>query len=74
MTTSIAAPATTPSQLPDAGVDLRSAVEVFENDLIKQALSRTNWNKNQAARLLGLNRTTLVEMLKRKGLADDKVA
>jgi transcriptional regulator with GAF, ATPase, and Fis domain len=71
---SIAAPATTPSQLPDAGVDLRSAVEVFENDLIKQALSRTNWNKNQAARLLGLNRTTLVEMLKRKGLADDKVA
>ncbi len=74
MTTSVAAPATVPSQLPDAGVDLRSAVEVFENDLIKQALSRTNWNKNQAARLLGLNRTTLVEMLKRKGLADDKVA
>jgi transcriptional regulator with GAF, ATPase, and Fis domain len=72
--TSMVAPAATPSQLPDAGVDLRSAVEVFENDLIKQALSRTNWNKNQAARLLGLNRTTLVEMLKRKGLADDKVA
>ena len=72
--TSFGAPAPTPSQLPNAGVDLRSAVEVFENDLIKQALSRTNWNKNQAARLLGLNRTTLVEMLKRKGLAEDKVA
>jgi DNA-binding NtrC family response regulator len=54
------------SRLPDAGIDLRNAVESFENGLIRQALERTKWNKNQAARLLGLNRTTLVEMLKRK--------
>lgn len=54
------------SRLPDAGIDLRVAVESFENGLIRQALERTKWNKNQAARLLGLNRTTLVEMLKRK--------
>lgn len=54
------------SRLPDAGIDLRNAVESFENSLIRQALERTKWNKNQAARLLGLNRTTLVEMLKRK--------
>ncbi len=53
-------------KLPDAGIDLRIAVESFENNLIRQALERTRWNKNQAARLLGLNRTTLVEMLKRK--------
>jgi transcriptional regulator with PAS, ATPase and Fis domain len=53
-------------KLPDAGIDLRNAVESFENNLIRQALERTRWNKNQAARLLGLNRTTLVEMLKRK--------
>jgi transcriptional regulator with PAS, ATPase and Fis domain len=52
--------------LPDGGIELRAAVETFENELIRQALERTNWNKNQAARLLGLNRTTLVEMLKRK--------
>jgi len=52
--------------LPDGGIELRVAVETFENELIRQALERTNWNKNQAARLLGLNRTTLVEMLKRK--------
>jgi DNA-binding NtrC family response regulator len=52
--------------MPDAGVDLRSAVESFENDLIRQALEKTQWNKNRAAKLLGLNRTTLVEMLKRK--------
>jgi len=54
--------------LPSAGTDLRAAVEAFENNLIRQALERTGWNKNQAARLLGLNRTTLVEMLKRKRL------
>ncbi len=62
-------PAAGPS-LPDAGVNLRRAVEMFENNLIRQALERTGWNKNQAARLLSLNRTTLVEMLKRKRLAN----
>jgi DNA-binding NtrC family response regulator len=54
--------------LPDSGIDLRAAVEHYENDLIVQALQRTGRNKNRAAQLLGLNRTTLVEMLKRKGL------
>ena len=54
------------NELPDGGLELRAAVEAFENGLIRQALERTGWNKNQAARLLGLNRTTLVEMLKRK--------
>jgi transcriptional regulator with PAS, ATPase and Fis domain len=54
------------AKLPDSGIDLRNAVEHFENQLIRQALERTNWNKKQAANLLGLNRTTLVEMLKRK--------
>ena len=53
-------------RLPDLGLDLRNAVESFENQLIRQALERTKWNKKQAASLLGLNRTTLVEMLKRK--------
>ncbi len=54
--------------LPVGGIDLRAAVEQFENQLIAQALERTGRNKNRAAQLLGLNRTTLVEMLKRKGL------
>jgi sigma-54 dependent transcriptional regulator, flagellar regulatory protein len=55
--------------LPETGIDLRSAMEQFENNLIRQALERTGWNKNRAAQLLGINRTTLVEMVKRKGLA-----
>jgi DNA-binding NtrC family response regulator len=54
--------------LPDSGIDLRAAVEQYENKLIVQALEKTGRNKNRAAQLLGLNRTTLVEMLKRKGL------
>jgi transcriptional regulator with PAS, ATPase and Fis domain len=53
-------------KLPESGIDLRAAVESYENDLIRQALDRTGWNKNRAASLLKLNRTTLVEMLKRK--------
>ncbi len=62
------------ANLPDGGVDLRNAVDAFENNLIRQALERTGWNKNQAARLLGLNRTTLVEMLKRKRMGGIKAA
>jgi len=58
-----------PQPLPDAGIDLRAAVEAFESNLIKQALERTGGNKNRAAQLLRVNRTTLVEMVKRKRLA-----
>ncbi len=56
-------------RLPDDGIDLRAAVEAYENALIRQALERTHWNTHPAARLLGINRTPLVEMVKRKGLA-----
>ncbi len=56
------------TKLPDSGVDFNSAVESFENNLILQALKKTNWNRNQAAKLLKLNRTTLVEKIKKKGL------
>lgn len=54
--------------LPREGVDLRQVLEALESDLIRQALERTGWNKQRAAQLLGLNRTTLVEMLRRKRL------
>ncbi len=57
-----------PLDLPDDGVDLRAVLQALEERLILQALQRTAWNKNQAAHLLGLNRTTLVEKLKKRGL------
>ncbi len=55
-------------ELPDDGMDFNTAVDSFENALILQALERTGWNRNQAALLLKLNRTTLVEKIKKKGL------
>ena len=61
-------------KLPEDGLNLRAVVEEYESNLIRQALERTRWNKNRAARLLGLNRTTLVEMVKRKKLAPPNVA
>ena len=57
------------STLPARGMDLRAVLEELETRMILQALERTGWNKNRAAGLLGLNRTTLVEMIKRKRLA-----
>ena len=35
-------------------------------NLIEQALERTGGNKNQASILLGMNRTTLVEKLRKR--------
>jgi transcriptional regulator with GAF, ATPase, and Fis domain len=52
--------------LPAAGIDFNAAVEGYENNLLSAALKRTNGNKMAAAKLLGLNRTTLVEKLKKR--------
>lgn len=54
--------------LPESGVDLREIISTFENDILLQALSRTKGNKNKASELLKMNRTTLVEKLKKKNL------
>lgn len=56
------------AELPEEGVDFNAVVEQFENNLILQALERTGGNKKAAAKLLNLNRTTLVEKIKKKGL------
>jgi DNA-binding NtrC family response regulator len=57
-------------QVSPSGIAFRDVVDRFEADLILQALDQTHWNKNKAAQLLGLNRTTLIEKIKKKGLAD----
>lgn len=59
--------------IPDQGLDFNTAVDQFENALILRALEKTGWNKNQAALLLRLNRTTLVEKMKKKGLKSNEV-
>lgn len=58
----------TPVDIPENGMDFNSAVDAYENALILKALQKTGWNRNQAALLLRLNRTTLVEKIKKKGL------
>jgi DNA-binding NtrC family response regulator len=51
--------------LPEDGVDLDAFVANVERELIQRSLERTGGNKGQAAKLLNLKRTTLVEKLKR---------
>src|SRR4249919_36144 len=51
--------------LPEEGMDLEAFVANIERELIQRSLERTGGNKGQAARLLNLKRTTLVEKLKR---------
>jgi DNA-binding NtrC family response regulator len=60
-----AAPVTSSLLLPDEGLDLDALITGIERDLIQRSLDRTGGNKGQAARLLNLKRTTLVEKLKR---------
>ncbi len=54
--------------IPDDGVSFKDLVSRFESDLIRTALDKTEWNKNRAANLLGLNRTTLIEKIKKQGI------
>jgi len=58
-----------PVTLANTGISLHAAVEEFENELILQALKRTGGNKKEAALLLNLKRTTLIEKLKKKNLS-----
>ena len=51
--------------LPEEGIDLDAFVASIERELIRASLERTGGNKGQAAQLLNLKRTTLVEKLKR---------
>lgn len=50
---------------PEEGLDLERYIEGVELTLIRRSLERTQGNKLQAARLLNLKRTTLIEKLKR---------
>ncbi len=56
--------------LPQDGIDLKQVLCEIEDSLIAQALERTDGNKNQASKLLRVNRTTLIEKMKKKGLME----
>jgi len=50
------------------GINLSREIEQYEKHLIMEALRKANGVTSRAAQLLHLNRTTLVEKLKRKGV------
>lgn len=60
--------------LPEGGIDLRDAVERFEDALMLRALERSGWNKHRAATVLRMSGITVVEKLKKKNLLDDSAA
>jgi DNA-binding NtrC family response regulator len=55
-------------EFPEDGLDLPAYLGTIERDLIARALERTQGNRNRAADLLRIKRTTLVEKLKRLGV------
>ena len=57
-------------ELPLDGIDLKKFLSELEDKFIKEALSRTSGNKNAASKLLNLNRTTLIEKMKKKNWGD----
>jgi DNA-binding NtrC family response regulator len=58
-------------QIPPQGLSFRDVVDQFESDLILQALEITHGNKNRAAQLIRMNRTTMLEKMKKKGVQFD---
>jgi len=53
-------------EIGEEGIDLKKILDDLENHLILEALKKSGGVKNKAAGLLGLNRTTLIEKLKKK--------
>jgi sigma-54 specific flagellar transcriptional regulator A len=67
-------PPAIPAELPDEGFDLRDHLSLLEQRYIREALARADGTVAGAARLLGMQRTTLVEKLKKYRLATVDVA
>jgi DNA-binding NtrC family response regulator len=57
-----------PEDFPERGIHFNDAVQSFERNLILKALRQSNWVKSQAAQLLHLNRTTLLEKMKKQNI------
>ncbi len=64
---------TSPVVFSEEGIDFNDHVSRLEKDLLLKALKMSGGVKNRAAKLLNLNRTTLVEKLKRLNISDNWV-
>ena len=54
----------------DRGQGLKEFLDEIEERLLQEALAEASGVKNQAAELLGIKRTTLIEKLKKRNLLD----
>jgi transcriptional regulator with GAF, ATPase, and Fis domain len=54
-----------PEEIPEEGVSLNDMVRSVEKQMILKSLEKTSWNKQKAAKLLKLKRTTLIEKIKK---------
>ena len=57
-------------ELTESGMDMVAAISAIERGLITRALELSGGVKARAATLLGINRTTLVEKMKRMGMGE----
>jgi len=64
--------AMTPEPIVTLPVDLPTMLRQIENAYVNAALTRTQNNKKEAAKLLGMGRTTLVEKLRRRSAASQR--
>ena len=55
---------------PEQGMQLKQHLLEIERSLIKQALGRAEGNVSKTARLLNLQRTTLIEKINKYGLSE----
>jgi DNA-binding NtrC family response regulator len=67
--TSVTLPST-----PEEGINFASMMSQMERELILRYLRKAGGNKRQAARLLSLSRTTLIDKLHRLGVSDSSAA
>jgi DNA-binding NtrC family response regulator len=57
----------------DNASGLKDALEAPERAIIREVLELHNWNRNQTAEALGINRTTLYKKMKKLGLEEPRV-
>jgi DNA-binding NtrC family response regulator len=55
-------------------LNLHEAVKGYEKRIILEALEKSNWIKSKAAKLLNINRTTLVAKIKKQNIDMDEAA
>jgi DNA-binding NtrC family response regulator len=56
------------------GGSLKAAMQQPERQIILEALDANGWNRQDTARMLGINRTTLYKKMKRYAIEYEPVA